>query len=289
MTDTLSQGMNLDSLIPAPSVAGAYINREVTGFSEFDTYEAALASGHNVLISGPTGSGKTFSARAFAASKGLPFYTVALNGAMDMATLLGAWVPDPSGSLRWQDGVLTTMVREGRGVVLFDEINMGAERNLARFYDLWDSRREIVLYEHHGEVLRVAPGSDFLVMAAYNPGYRGTRELSQALPNRFAFKMHFDYDTVIEAQLVPSASLRAVTDKLRVMAREVRTPISTNMQIEFCEIAMAFTTDYAISNWNQAFPASERQAVANIMDLFRDRIAADVAEATRMLDEEEGI
>lgn len=283
------QEIDLDSLIPAPSVAGGYIQRRLPGgFTEFDTYEAALASGHNVLVSGPTGSGKTYSWRAFAATKGLPFYTVATNGAMDMATLLGSWVPDLSGGLVWQDGVITTMVRQRRGVVLFDEINMGTERNLARFYDLWDARRELVLYEHYGEVLRVPADEDaqFLVGAAYNPGYRGTRELSQALPNRFAFKLRFDYDSDIEAQLVPSGSLREVASKLRGMSREIRTPVSTNMQIEFCEIAMAFNVEYAIANFCEAFPAGERESVAQVMGLHRSTIKQEINQAAQLLDEE---
>jgi MoxR-like ATPase len=203
-----------------------------------------------------------------------------MNGALDMAALLGSWVPESSGGLLWQDGVVTTMMRQRRGVVLIDEINMAIERNLARFYNLLDARREIVLYEHYGEVVRVPADEDsqFLVGAAYNPGYRGTRELSEALPNRFAFKMAFDYDPVIEAQLIPSDGIREVASRLRGMKREIRTPVSTNMLIEFCEIAMAFSTDYAVQNFVEAFPADgEAESVTQVMGLYRDRLATEIA------------
>lgn len=284
MADSQAGRIDLDALIPSPAVAAGYVGREVEGYREFDTFDAAMISGHNVLIEGPTGSGKTYSYRAYAASKGLPFYTVALNQALDMGTLLGGWVPEAGGGLEWHYGVIPTMMMEGRGVILFDELNMAAERNLSRFYDLWDSRREIVLYEHHGEVLSIAPGADILIGAAYNRGYRGTRELSQALPNRFAFKMEYDYDSAIEAQLVPSETICEVAGKLRLMRREIKTPVSTNMLIEFCEIAMAFSTDYAIANWNQAFPPSERASVAQVLTLNRDRITAEIEAASAALD-----
>jgi MoxR-like ATPase len=278
----------LDTLVPGPQVAARYVNRLVGGYPEFDTYEAALASGHNVLVHGPTGSGKTFSWKAFAATKGLPFYSVVMSGDMDFGSILGRWVPDEQGNLVWVDGVLTSMVREGRGVCLFDELNFGSERNLARFYSLWDDRREIVLTEHHGEVIKVPDGAPVVFGGAYNPGYHGTRPLSQALPNRFAFKMEFDYDPEVEAQLIPSPTLMEAAAKLRGNKRAIHTPVSTNMQVEFCEIAMAFDVDYALQNWAMAFPVEERASVAQVMDLHRDRIATEIEAASRRLDEEEG-
>lgn len=269
--------VDLDSLIPSPKVAEGYINRNLRGFRDFDVYDAAMESGHNILIEGPTGSGKTFSWRAYAAYKGLPFYTVTVNGNMDNAMLVGSYSPTEDGSLEWVDGVITSMVRQRRGVLLWDEISMGAERTLARWYDLWDARREMVLYEHHGEVLRVPPGSDFLIGAAYNPGYRGGRELSQALPNRYAFKFEFDYDEEIEAELVPVVAVRELARKLRTMKREVRTPVSTNMQIEFCEIALAFSVEFAIENWVTAFATGERESVAQVTKLHAKMIETEIA------------
>jgi MoxR-like ATPase len=179
------------------------------------------------------------------------------------------------------DGVLTSMARHGRGVVLWDEINAGTERDMTRFHDLWDERRELVLRETTGEVVRVPPGSDFLMMAAYNRGYRGLRELSQALPNRFAFKLHFDYDRRIEAQLIGSKAVREVGEKLRAMKREISTPVSTNMMQEFVEIGMAFDAAFAIENWLQAFAPHEQQAVANVMDLYQTQIQAELEELER--------
>lgn len=277
----------LDDLVPSPEVAARYVSRLVGGYSEFATYEAALASGHNVLVEGPTGTGKTMSYRAFAATKGLPFYRAVLSQDLDFGVLLGSYQPTADGSLVWVDGILTQMVREGRGVFLFDEVNAGGERQLTRFYGLWDEARELVLKEHAGEVLRIQPGAEVLIVAAYNRGYRGMRELSEALPNRFAFKMRFDYDPDVESQLVPSQGLLEAAGKLRAMPRQVTSPVSTNMLIEFCEIAMAFDVDYALANFSEAFGASgERDSVAQVMGLYRDRIDTEVAAAAAALDEE---
>lgn len=278
----------LDALVPSPSEAARYRNRLVGGYPEFATYEAALASGHNVLVEGPTGTGKTMSFRAFAAAKGLPFYRAVLSQELDLGVLLGSYQPaeDGNGLVR-VDGVLTKMVREGRGVFLFDEINAGAERQLSRFYGLWDEARELVLKEFGGEVLRIAPGDPLLIVGAYNRGYRGMRELSEALPNRFAFKMHFGYDPEVEADLVPAPSLLEAAAKLRGMPRQVTSPVSTNMLIEFVEIAMAFDVDYAMLNFSNAFGPTERDSVAQVMGLFQDRIESEVEAAAAALDSEE--
>lgn len=281
------QAVNLDDLVPSPEVAARYVNRIVGGYHEFATYEAAMASGHNVLVEGPTGTGKTMSYRAFAATKGLPFYRAVLSQELDLGVLLGSYQPTETDTgLVKVEGVLTTMVREGRGIFLFDEINAGAERQLTRFYGLWDEARELVLKEFGGEVVRVQPGAQFLAVAAYNRGYRGMRELSEALPNRFAFKMRFDYDPDVEAQLVPSPSLLEAGGKLRAMPRQVTSPVSTNMLIEFCEIAMAFDIDYALTNFSEAFGPTERDSVAQVMGLYRDRIDAEVAAAAAAIDQE---
>ncbi len=178
------------------------------------------------------------------------------------------------------------MVHEQRGILLWDEINMGTERNLAKAYNLFDERREITLQEHKGEVLSAPAGCDFLIVAAYNPGYRGSRELSQALPNRFAFKLEFSYDPTIESQLVVSESLLELAGKLRRMDKEIKTPVSTNMQIEFCEIAMAFDVPFAIKNFLQAFPAHERESVTNVFNLYKTRISHEIDQALAELDEE---
>lgn len=269
--------INLDSLIPTSGVGDSYRNRELPGgFTDHDVMDAAMASGHNVGIYGPTGTGKTHAARAFAAKRGLPFYTIACNQAFDMSAIFGSWQPTADGSLEWVDGVLTTMAREGRGVVLVDEINMAAERALARLYGLFDSRREIVLYEHSGEVIRIPAGSDFVLISAWNPGYRGTRELSQALPNRMAFVMEFDYDDEVEADLIFIPAVREMARKLRTMSREIRTPVSTNMQVEFCEIALAFNVDFAMANWTAKFAEAERESVAQICHLHKAAITAQL-------------
>lgn len=281
------QGINLDSLIPPTTVAGRYKNRTIGGYTDFDVFDTAMASGHNVMLTGPTGTGKTFSTRAFAAARELPWYRIPVNGAMDVAATIGGYSPRETGDgLDWRYGALAQGIQEKRGVFLFDEINMGVERNMARFYPLWDSGRELTVTEHMGEVLRVTPGSDVLIVAAYNPGYRGTRELSQALPNRFAFRMKFDYSYEIESQLVPSAKLLDVADQLRAMTREIKTPVSTNLLVEFCEIGMAFDVEFAIENMVELFPESETQSVKQILNLAADELAADLAAAAALLGEE---
>jgi MoxR-like ATPase len=109
----------LADLIPDPRIAAGYVHRSIDGFEDFDLLDYAMRERENVLLEGPTGSSKTTVARAFAASRGLPFVAVECNGAMDPGTVLGRTMVDENGVPTWVDGDFLLVVRYG-GVVLLD-------------------------------------------------------------------------------------------------------------------------------------------------------------------------
>ena len=100
------------SLIPDPRIAAGYVHRFIDGFEDFDLLDGAIEDSENVLLRGPTGSSKTTFFRAYAADRGLPFYVVECNGAMDPGVVVGRTTFD-EGS-KWVDGDFTLVVRYGR-------------------------------------------------------------------------------------------------------------------------------------------------------------------------------
>ena len=114
--------------VPDKKWAKQYVQRRIpSGQTEFEIFDSALANAENVLIFGPTGSGKTMSVLAYASARNMPYYNVASHNGIEISQLLGQWIPTADGHYKWQDGAVTQIVRNG-GVLLLNEINFMPER-----------------------------------------------------------------------------------------------------------------------------------------------------------------
>lgn len=269
---------NLDHLLLPQWFADDYISRELDGVRDLDVLDTAKSLGHNVLIYGPTGPGKTSLAMAYAASHNLPFGAIPCHGAVEDKQFFGGLTPKPveggGTAWEWQDGIVTTIVRHG-GVLLLDEVNFLHPRIGAVLHPLLDKRRQITLLNNGGEVINAHP--NVIVIAAYNPDYEGTRPLNEAFKNRFAFQIHMDYDSGIEGELVSHSVLLEVGTKLRDAQRkgDLDTPISTNKLMEFEDITAELGFDFAITNFVSSFKLHEQPIVAEIMEMNDSRLRAD--------------
>lgn len=266
-----------DTYIPDLDAYETYMGRDIHGASDMDILNFAMANNRNVLLSGPTGAGKTRVGEAFAAMRGLPYYSVPCDVSIDPSALFGKIVPtDVAGKFEWQDGPVTKLVRSG-GVLNLSEVNAMSPKIAMALFPLLDNRRQVTLLAHKGERIEPKPG-ELLIIADCNPGYRGTQLMNAAFLNRFSIKLDWDYDDKVEARLVESASLRMVASKLRAMAgTEIRTPVSTNSLMEFLEIAVQFGVPFAVANFVAGFEPMEKEAVAKVIDLSTREIGTDVA------------
>ena len=271
------------SLVPDASAVDAYAGREVHGIEDLDLIHKASELQHNVLVVGPTGSAKTTMVRAYAAREGLPFYSVPMNGAVDLSQMLGKWIPTADGHFVWIDGPVTTIVREG-GVLLLDELNYAPAKIMAALYGLLDARRVLTLLDHEGEVVRAHP--KLTIVAAMNKGseYQGIRPLSAALANRFSFQIPFGYDRDVEETLVARMPiLLDLAKKLRDAfdVGDLKTPISTNRLMDFEDFATDPTlgVDFAIANFVAAFDEDEQPSVKQVLDLHAGAIRSQAVEA----------
>lgn len=265
--------------IPPMSVAKSYIHRSFSGHKDFDIFDYCRKNKRSLLIEGPTGPGKTMATRAWAATNKRMVARIPCNVGVEPSQLFGKYVPADGGGFKWVDGPVTHVVRHG-GVLLINEINFMPDRVSTVFFGLLDGNREIVLLDHEGEVIKAH--DDLLIVADMNPDYEGTRPLNKAFRNRFGLQLVWDYDDAVEKKLVSSANLLNLAKLIRsrAAAGEFDTPVSTNMLMEFEEIALSMGVSFAFSNFVNHFNSDERAAVRLVCDTLSADIESDLVAPT---------
>jgi MoxR-like ATPase len=226
----------------------------------------------NVLLQGDAGTGKTTSAMAYASKRKMNFFAIPSNNAIDFTQLVGGLFPDENGKLKWIDGAVTKIVREG-GLLLINELN-NAPKNLSQYLmSLLDDRRCITLMSHDNEVITAHP--DLLVVADMNPNYRGTQLLNEAWKDRFEIKLNYDYDNKIEKQIITSVSLLELANGMRSTLRVndasnpstiFETPVSTRILKTFEKLAKGLSYDFASDVFVNNFSDDERPAVRMLLE-----------------------
>lgn len=272
--EVVDGNMSRHAFVPLKEYADRYVHRKVHGIADFDLLTHCRDNRLNLLLMGDTGAGKTMLPMAYAAAHGIPYYTVPCDVSIDPTALFGKMMPgDKVGEFVWVDGPVTELVRYG-GILNISEINFMPAKIAASLYSLLDHRRSIQLLGHKGEHVRAHP--DLLIVADMNPKYRGTMDLNLALNNRFPVKVQWSYEEAVESRLVASKALLDLVRKIRKDAA-IRTPIGTNMMMEFINIAVALGMKFAIHNFVNAFAESERDPISKLLDAVETNIGNDVA------------
>lgn len=276
--NAVESGHPLAAYVPGPM---EYIPRTVAGVEDMTIIAEIHRKRENLLIEGPTGSGKTTFIYAYAAAAGLPVINVPCNGAIDTRTLFGGWSPTEDGGYAFAPGELVLGVLHG-AVIILNEVNFAPPKILATLFGLLDRRRTLYLPEAAGSdfptMIKAHP--DVMIVADFNPGYEGTRPLNKAFRNRFKHKWKMGYSPEVEDALLCSASLLEMAVKLRkrVEAGDLFTPIPTNALMEFEDNAWSETLgwDYAIYNFLNTFSDEEVPVVNEVLALYADRIKAEL-------------
>jgi MoxR-like ATPase len=144
----------------------------------------ALVLGKNVLLKGPTGSGKTRFAEYLSAIFSQPMHSINCSVDLDAEALLGfkTLSRDDGGTrIEFVEGPVVKAMKQG-ALLYIDEINMARPETLPILNGVLDYRRRIT-NPFTGEVIHA--NDDFRVIAAINYGYVGTMPLNEALKNRF--------------------------------------------------------------------------------------------------------
>ncbi|MCJ1662145.1 MoxR family ATPase [Staphylococcus sp. NRL 16/872] len=163
-------------------IQNQYINSDE---SVFNDAKALFKLNKNILLKGPTGSGKTKLAETLSETVNTPMHQVNCSVDLDAESLLGFKTIKTNDEGRQEivfiDGPVIKAMREGH-ILYIDEINMAKPETLPILNGVLDYRRQLT-NPFTGEVIKAAPG--FNVIAAINEGYVGTLPMNEALKNRF--------------------------------------------------------------------------------------------------------
>ena len=231
----------LEAMVPDKRYAEIYTHRHVTSSLngaknyDFDLFDEARATKHNVMLPGPTGSGKTTAGRAYAAHLGLPYASIEFSGSTNYDEAVGSVTGDEKGNARFVKGKMALVIGVP-SVLNCAEVSLAHPKATAAIHGMTDKRQELYISQT-GESIEKHP--ECLIIADYNPGYAGTSTLNEAFLNRFAYTIEWGYDAEVE-----DIRVGANTETLLDMVRNMRTlsemdgiDISTNSMEEFVMIA----------------------------------------------------
>ncbi|MCA0148050.1 MULTISPECIES: MoxR family ATPase [Rossellomorea] len=162
----------------------------------------SLSLGKNLLLKGPTGSGKTKLSDTLSSIFSQPMHSINCSVDLDAEALLGYKTiseKDGKNTIDFIEGPVIQAMKNGH-LLYIDEINMAKPETLPILNGVLDYRRSIT-NPFTGEVVKAAPS--FGVVAAINEGYVGTVPLNEALKNRFV---------VIDVPYIEGDTLKSVIE-----------------------------------------------------------------------------
>lgn len=253
-----------------PTQDNKYISRNIYGTTDVKLLTEAYNNRNNMLIIGPTGSGKTHLLRHVADSLHIPYFRVNMTGGWTPDDFAGQFIPNQnpgpdSPKYIWKDGTLVEFMKNG-GIFVVDEINMAPADILSMLNSVTDDERKLVLTQKDGEV--VIAHKDFCFMATMNPDYEGTKPLNLALKDRFRI-VYLDYNDNVEKKLGVDSKFLEMTKKLRTSS-EITTPVSTRDLIKYRDDRTKYSENIARAFFVNNFDSTEQAVVTEMMEMILD-------------------
>jgi nitric oxide reductase NorQ protein len=158
--------------------------------NSIDILNSAFEKGLFVLIIGPKGTGKTSLVMEYAVQKSKKLESINFSLRTRESHLIGT-KSLVEGNVGFDEGVLIKSMKEG-SILYLDELNAAEADVLLRLDEALDDRRQIVLKESDGQVIKA--DDSWFTIATINPlTHVGTKELPPQLLSRFPVRIRLDY------------------------------------------------------------------------------------------------
>ena len=257
-----------------------YYERVFEDIPESRIYDVARSTQQSVLLTGDAGTGKTSSARNYAATRKLPFVVIECTQQIDNSVTQGRFVPAEDGtSVKWVYSQLATAIQQP-SVVLFNELTRMSPKSSSLFLRLL-AERELVI-DPFNEVIKVHPECIIIADANVGSAYSGTMRSDGALLDRFNIKLPFVYDSDLEKNFLPYPALLAFATGIRKASElgeeDFTVPVSTRLLQNFVMHATNFNWSFAVQRLLSNFPveSGEREAIKLRLESDAPRIANDL-------------
>lgn len=251
--------------------------------NEVALFQTAFARQLPVMLTGPTGCGKTRFVEYAGQLLSRPVVTISCHDDLTSSDLVGRFMVS-GGDVVWNDGPLTRAVKAG-AICYLDEVVEARHDSLAVLHSLSDHRRTLYL-DRADEVVK-APDS-FMLVCSYNPAYRSSlKELKPSFRQRFV-TIAMDYlppDREAEVLVNEAGIDIAVAQRLIKCASSIRTaedafhfePPSTRVLVTAAQLIAAGADELEAVDACVLAPLSSDGAVT---DGLRETAAASLISAT---------
>lgn len=166
-----------------------YYEPDKDGGTEFDFFECHFAAKKSpLLLTGPTGTGKTLAEAAYCAEKGIPCLQADCSEGTKKGDLIGRFVI-LDGTVCFQLGILPTAIEVanmlGRAALDFEEVN-GLLPHMQKILNQFLDWRDHIYIPEIGRLFKVDEDKKLMLFATMNPStYGGTHELNKDFKNRY--------------------------------------------------------------------------------------------------------